>query len=192
MSWNCQRQPHFKAQPRDQIVVWISGQLDGEPGDFVKKPMRECTGEEITQEWLYHMGVPTAEIPEIAAKSAICLPCIMPFCTAFFVPRRNDDRPRIVPENVVNFAFIGQFAETDRDTIFTTEYSVRTGMEAVYTLLNVERAVPEVWGSMYDIRCWLKSIAVSRDYERIKLPGPLMEVLDRTDIGGMLRKYGVV
>jgi oleate hydratase len=85
MSWNCERQPHFKAQPRNQIVVWISGQLDDRPGDFVKKPMRECTGEEITREWLYHLGVPTEQIPEIAAKSAISLPCVMPFCTAFFV-----------------------------------------------------------------------------------------------------------
>jgi MCRA family len=92
----------------------------------------------------------------------------MPFCTAFFVPRTNYDRPKVVPEHVVNFAFIGQFAETERDTIFTTQYSVRTAMEAVYTLLNVERAVPEVWGSMYDIRCWLKSIAVSRDYEKAR------------------------
>ena len=97
-----------------------------------------------------------------------------------------------MPEYVVNFGFIGQFAETERDTIFTTEYSVRTAMEAVYTLLNVERAVPEVWGSMYDIRCWLKSIAASRDYEKLELPGPLMAVLDRTDNGGLLRKYGVV
>ena len=49
------------------------------------------------------------------------------------------DRPDIVPEGAVNFAFLGQFAETKRDTIFTTEYSMRTGMEAVYTLLNVDR-----------------------------------------------------
>jgi oleate hydratase len=33
----------------------------------VKKPMQECTGEEITQEWLYHLGVPVDEIPELAA-----------------------------------------------------------------------------------------------------------------------------
>mgnify|MGYP003693859533 CR=1 FL=1 len=58
----------------------------------------------------------------------------------------RDAQAQVVPEHVVNFAFIGQFAETERDTIFTTEYSVRTAMEAVYTLLDVERAVPEVWG----------------------------------------------
>ena len=29
---------------------------------------------------------------------------------------------------------------------------MRTGMEAVYTLLKIDRGVPEVWGSVYDIR----------------------------------------
>lgn len=56
--------------------------------------------------------------------------------------RKNEDRPKVVPDGAVNFAFIGQFAETPRDTIFTTEYSMRTGMESVYTLLNVDRAFP--------------------------------------------------
>ena len=54
-----------------------------------------------------------------------------------------------MPDGAVNFAFLGQFAETARDTIFTTEYSMRTGMEAVYTLLNVDRGVPEVWAIFF-------------------------------------------
>lgn len=73
--------------------------------------------------------------------------CYMPFINAFFRPRKNSDRPKVVPEGAVNFAFIGQFAETPRDTIFTIEYSMRTGMESVYTLLDIDRAVPEVWGA---------------------------------------------
>jgi myosin-crossreactive antigen len=56
-----------------------------------------------------------------------------------------------------NFAFLGQFTETPRDTVFTTEYSVRTAMEAVYGLLGVDRGVPEVWGSVYDVRELLDS-----------------------------------
>ena len=58
----------------------------------------------------------------------------------------------MIPDGCVNFAFLGQFAETPRDTVFTTEYSVRTAMEAVYGLLGVDRGVPEVWGSVYDVR----------------------------------------
>ena len=71
--------------------------------------------------------------------------------------REAGERPDVVPEGCVNFAFIGNFAETPRDTVFTTEYSIRTAMEAVYTLLNVDRGVLEVWGSVYDIRDLLNS-----------------------------------
>ena len=69
----------------------------------------------------------------------------------------------MVPEGAVNFAFLGQFAETPRDTIFTTEYSMRTGMEAVYTLLNIDRGVPEVWGSKYDVRELLRACYYALD-----------------------------
>jgi len=34
---------------------------------------------------------------------------------------------------------------------------VRTAMEAVYGLLGVDRGVPEVWGSVYDVRELLDS-----------------------------------
>ena len=29
--------------------------------------MKDCTGCEITQEWLYHIGVPVDQIPQLAA-----------------------------------------------------------------------------------------------------------------------------
>ena len=90
--------------------------------------------------------------------------------------RKKGDRPDVVPNGVVNFAFLGQFAETPRDTVFTTEYSVRTAMEAVYGLLKVDRGVPEVWGSVYDIRELLDSSVKLMDGKsplEIQLPGPL-------------------
>lgn len=198
MSWTVNRQPHFKQQPKDQIVVWIYGLFVDVPGDFVKKPMQDCTGEEIAQEWLYHLGVPVEDIPELAATGARCVPVMMPYVTAFFMPRTAGDRPAVVPQGAVNFAFIGQFAETTRDCIFTTEYSVRTGMEAVYQLLNVERGVPEVFNSTYDIRTLLKSTSRLRDGETIDLPGPailrnrILKKLDQTEIGVLLTEYGVL
>lgn len=97
--------------------------------------MKECTGKEITAEWLYHLGVPVDQIDDMAENSAVCVPTMMPYITAFFMPRAKGDRPDVIPDGCVNFAFLGQFAETPRDTIFTTEYSVRTAMEAVYGLL---------------------------------------------------------
>ena len=130
MSWTINRQPHFKAQKPNEVVVWVYGLFVEKEGDFVKKAMQDCTGEEITQEWLYHMGVPVDEIPELAANAAKCVPVMMPYVTSFFMPRQAGDRPQVVPEGSVNFAFIGQFAETTRDCIFTTEYSVRTAMSS--------------------------------------------------------------
>ncbi len=189
ISWNGERQPHFKTQRPDEVVSWIIGLFPDQPGDFVHKPMLECTGEEIAQEWLYHMGVPVEEIGDLA-NWVICNPCTLPFVVAFFLPRAAGDRPAVVPEHAVNFAFIGQFAETARDCIYTTEYSGRTGMEAVYTLLDVQRAVPEVWGSQYDIRAMISAAVVLRDGEALELPEQLMKLLDRTDIGDLLRQFG--
>lgn len=167
LSWTINRQPHFKNQPKGQLVVWFYGLFGDVPGNYIKKPMRECTGTEITEEWLYHVGVPEDEIHELATKSASCIPCMMPYITAFFMPRTKGDRPKVVPNGCVNFAFIGQFADTPRDTVFTTEYSVRTAMESVYTLLDIDRGVPEVFNSCYDVRVLLDSTSKMMDGKKL-------------------------
>ena len=198
LSWTVNRQPHFKAQKPNEIVVWVYGLFVETPGDFVKKPLQECTGEEITQEWLYHLGVPVEEIPELAATGAKTVPIMMPYVTSFFLPRQAGDRPQVVPEGSVNFAFIGQFAETTRDCIFTTEYSVRTAMEATYQLLGVDRGVPEVFNSTYDVRHLLKGTARLRDGETVDIPGPnfvkgrIIDKLDTSQLGTLLTDFGVI
>ncbi len=157
LSWTINRQPQFKSQDKDTVLIWVYALSTNKEGNYVKKAMRSCTGEEVCREWLYHIGVPTDRIEQLAAEECNTTTCFMPFINAFFQPRKESDRPKVVPEGAVNFAFLGQFAETPRDTIFTTEYSIRTGMEAVYTLLNVDRGVPEVWGSKYDVRELLRA-----------------------------------
>lgn len=168
MSWTFNRQPHFKAQPKDQLVGWIYGLKIDVPGNFVKKAMKDCTGEEITQELLFHMGVPENEIKELAAKSSNTVPCMMPYVMAYFMTRHLGDRPLVVPEGSVNLAFLGNFAETVRDTVFTTEYSVRTAMEAVYRLLNIDRGIPEVFASGYDARTLLEASAHLMDGKKLE------------------------
>lgn len=194
LSWTVNRQPHFKSQPKDQIVVWLYALFTDVPGDYTGKTIQESTGEEITREWLYHLGVPIDEIDELAATGAKTVPVMMPYITAFFMPRQGGDRPDVVPEGSVNFAFIGQFAESkSRDCIFTTEYSVRTPMEAVYTLLDIERGVPEVFGSTYDVRSLLSATSRLRDGEEVSLPGPpllrkwLLGKIDDNEIGQLLK-----
>ena len=202
LSWTFNRQPQFRSQPKDQLVGWIYGLFSNVPGNYVKKPMRDCTGKEICMEWLYHLGVPENQIEELAENSANTIPVMMPYIDAFFMPRNGTDRPKVVPNKAVNFAFLGQFAETERDTIFTTEYSIRTAMIAVYTLLNVDRGVPEVWGSTYDIRDLLNATVKLRDGKPItemnlglKEKIALKEVLKQikgTDIEKILKQYNVI
>ncbi len=202
LSWTFNRQPQFRSQPKGQLVGWIYGLFSNVPGNYVKKPMRDCTGKEICMEWLYHLGVPENQIEELAENSANTIPVMMPYIDAFFMPRNGTDRPKVVPNQAVNFAFLGQFAETERDTIFTTEYSIRTAMVAVYTLLNVDRGVPEVWGSTYDIRDLLNATVKLRDGKPItemnlglKEKIALKEVLKQikgTDIEKLLKEYHVI
>ena len=90
----CNRQQQFRDQPKNQLCVWVYGLFTDKPGNYVKKPMRECTGKEICMEWLYHMGVPESEIEELAEKHANSVPVMMPYIDAFFMPRRAGDRPR--------------------------------------------------------------------------------------------------
>lgn len=167
MSWTVSRQPHFKVQPSNQIVTWVYGLFSDKDGDYVKKPMKDCTGTEIVEEWLYHIGIPVKEIPELAKNHAHSVPCMMPYVTSYFMVRKAGDRPDIVPNGAVNFAFIGEHVETPRDTVFTTEYAVRTGMEAVYSLIDIGRGVPEVFNSAYDVRVLLKATASLLDGKKL-------------------------
>ena len=202
LSWTINRQPQFKEQKPGTVCVWVYSLFTDKPGNYIQKPMRQCTGKEICEEWLYHLGVPEEQIEDLAEKSANTVPCMMPYITAFFMPRAAGDRPLVVPEGAKNFAFIGQFAETPRDTIFTTEYSMRTGMEAVYTLLDIDRGVPEVWGSAFDLRCLLNATVMLRDgkpatnmnmslLEKLMLSRGL-KAIEGTDIYNLLLEYGVI
>ena len=202
LSWTINRQGQFKNQKKDEVCVWVYSLFTDVPGDHVKKPMKECTGKEITAEWLYHLGIPVEDIDRLAGEACNCTPTMMPYITAFFMPRRAGDRPDVIPDGSVNAAFLGQFAETPRDTIFTTEYSVRTAMEAVYGLCGVDRGVPEVWGSVYDVRELLDSTVKLMDGKsplEMKLPmpfemmkKPLLRKIDRTIIGKLLRDHDVL
>ncbi len=202
LSWTINRQPQFKAQDKNTVLVWVYSLNTNRPGNYVKKAMRNCTGEEVCREWLYHIGVPTNKINALAKDACNTTTCFMPYINAFFQPRKNSDRPLVVPQGAVNFAFIGQFAETPRDTIFTTEYSMRTGMEAVYTLLNVDRGVPEVWGSCYDVRELLRACYYALDkksLDQVKMNfferRALKMVLKKTkgtDIEILLKNSGLV
>lgn len=202
LSWTINRQPQFRSQNKDTVLIWLYALHTDTEGNYIKKTMRDCTGKEICQEWLYHIGMDESKIKDYSENACNTTTCFMPYINAFFQPRKNVDRPKVVPEGAVNFAFIGQFAETPRDTIFTTEYSMRTGMESVYTLLNVDRGVPEVWGSQYDIRELLRAAYYAVDKKKInELPlnfkekmllKTVLKNVKGTDLELLLRDRGLI
>jgi oleate hydratase len=116
---------------------------------------------------MYHIGVPINKIKELAKKSVNMIPCMMPHITSFFMPRTTTDRPKPIVDGATNFAFIGQFVEEPRECVFTVEGSVRTAMVAVYSLLNIDRGVPEVFNSCYDVRILMSALYEMTDKQKL-------------------------
>ena len=202
INWTFGRQPQFLDQPKEQLVGWMYGLTPDNEGTYVKKTMDKCTGKELCMEWLYHLGVPESEIEVLAEGSANTVPVIYPFITAGLLPRAVGDRPDTVPEGAVNFGFIGQFARIEGEAMFTAEYAVRSAMEAVYKLMDVDRPMPEVWGSIYDVRDILKAyntLADGRNLDTVfssskerKLLKEMKRLIMDTDVEDLLEEYGLI
>jgi oleate hydratase len=132
-------QPHFVGQPENVQVFWGYALHPDRIGNFVAKPMLECSGVEIVQELCGHLNFDARMF-----SRAICIPCNMPYITSQFMPRRATDRPVPVPSNSRNLAFVSQFVEIAEDVVFTIEYSVRAAQRAVYEMLNLSLPIPPV------------------------------------------------
>ena len=167
LSVTVNRQPQFKNQPKDVTVAWAYALYPDNKGDFIDKKMSECSGRELLQELLYHFGIDENDMHEYIDE-CIVIPAMMPYITSQFMPRVKGDRPEVIPTNSVNLAFLGQFCEIKDDCVFTVEYSVRSAITAVYSFLNLDKKVPEIYASQYDIRALATATkAMKSDHESI-------------------------
>ncbi|WP_408591650.1 oleate hydratase [Novosphingobium sp.] len=141
-------QPFFPDQPDGVAVWWGYGLFHDRPGDYVNKPLIECNGTEILTEVLGHLHFSAPDQAAVLAASN-CIPCAMPYITSQFMVRKQGDRPLVVPAGSTNLAFLGQFAEQPDDVVFTVEYSIRSAMTAVYTLLKLNKTPPPVYQGLY-------------------------------------------
>lgn len=151
-------QPHFLDQPADMTVFWGYGLYTGTEGDYVKKPMAECTGQEILNEYLHHLHIPEDRIAVLMKTVVNVIPCYMPYIGAQFQPRRYTDRPKTVPVGSTNFAMASQFVEIPEDMVFTEEYSVRAARMAVYTLMDVNIPICPVTPYYKDFRVLARAL----------------------------------
>jgi oleate hydratase len=149
-------QPHFIGQPPDVNVFWGYGLFVDVPGNFVKKPMSQCSGREILTEIMGHLGV--EQHANKILESSVCIPCMMPYITSQFLCRAKGDRPLVVPPGSKNLAFVGQFCEIPEDVVFTVEYSIRSAQTAVYSLLGLEKTPPPVYRGQDHLRVMLEAV----------------------------------
>lgn len=178
MSFTCNRQPHYPTQPDDILVVWVYALLMDKEGNYIKKTMPECTGNEILAELCHHLGM-TDQLDNVI-ENTIVRTAFMPYITSMFMPRAQGDRPRVVPEGCTNLGLVGQFVETNNDVVFTMESSVRTARIAVYNLLNLNKQVPDINPLQYDIRHLLKATQALNDYKPFLGEGILRKILKNT------------
>jgi len=143
-----------KQRENNEDVLWGDGLFGERKGNYIKKAMAECTGEEILLELLYHFNM--LDIKDAVLAHSHISTCMMPYITSQFMPRTATDRPRVVPEGCTNLAFIGQYVEVPGDVVFTIETSVRTPMEAVYQLTRLDKDIIEVYPSQYDMRYFVE------------------------------------
>jgi len=178
MSFTCNRQPHFPTQPDDILVVWVYSLFMDKEGNYIKKTMTQCTGDEILTELCYHMGI-IDQLDDVL-ENTIVRTAFMPYITSMFMPRAKGDRPGVVPEGYINLGLVGQFVETNNDVVFTMESSIRTARIAVYELLNINKQVPDINPLQYDIRQLLKAAKALNDNKHIFGEGILRKVLKGT------------
>ncbi|RDW93380.1 uncharacterized protein DSM5745_00702 [Aspergillus mulundensis] len=131
---NVPKQPVFPDQPKDVQVVWGYGMTPERNGEFIAKPMYECSGEEILLELVAHLGFPTHPI----VSTSTVIPCIMPYATSGMLTRGPGDRPPVV-NGVSNLAVVGQFVDIPGDTSFSMDYNIHGAQIAVYELCALER-----------------------------------------------------
>ena len=164
---------YYRNQPDDVDIVhgYVLYCMD-RPGNFIKKPARDCTGNEIFSELLYHCGLEN-KIEQILKHSHVSI-AAMPYITSQFMPRRTGDRPEVIPEGCVNLAFIGQFVETPADVSFTVESSVRTAMMAVWGLTGLNKPQIPMYEPLFDVRVIAKSLKMATGSDTLSL-----EIIDK-------------
>ena len=121
-------QPEITGQPPGTSLWWGYGLHPERDGDFVAKPMNQCTGAEILEETLRHLRF-DKQLAAIMASS-IFIPCDLPYVNNIWLPRSVGDRPPAVPKGSTNLGLIGQYVEIPKDIAFTIEYSVRAAWDS--------------------------------------------------------------
>lgn len=146
-------EPHFLDMPADTYTLWGYGLFIDDKGNYIQKPMAQCTGREILTELIHQLGFD--DILDAVMKTTDVTTVMMPYASALFSRRVPHDRPLVIPTGSHNFAFLGQFVELPEDTVFTVEYSVHCALHAAFA---VDKAIPPMYHGLMDPKVGWKAL----------------------------------
>ncbi|KAJ5974247.1 hypothetical protein N7481_011457 [Penicillium waksmanii] len=131
-------QPVFRDQPQNVRVLWGFALFPECRGNYIKKPMLQCSGAEILAEVLKHVNFPT----ELLFRHTVTIPRVMPRMSSLLLAHSWDERPEPVPCRTSNIGLVGQFVEIPEYSCLDMSYGVRSAQIAVSQLLDL--AIPSV------------------------------------------------
>ncbi|KAJ5392434.1 oleate hydratase [Penicillium cosmopolitanum] len=127
-------QPLFSHQSRDMSVIWGYCSTPNHIGNYVKKAMLSCSGQEISVELAEHLKIPR----EFMLNNSINIPHVMPRLAAPLLTRSSGDRPKVIPKKITNLAVVGQFVEIPDETCAIVNYSICGAHAAVNRLVGLQ------------------------------------------------------
>ncbi|KAL2864145.1 oleate hydratase [Aspergillus lucknowensis] len=149
-------QPVFSEQPASTRVFWGFANFPQSRGHYVKKPMIQCSGAEITTELLRQLNLDAQNL----VQQTVTVPRVMPRMSAILLARAASDRPRIIPSSISNIGLVGQFCDMRQHSCVDMSYGVRTAQKAVshFTGMDIEKECSE-WCNVrlftvMKILCW--------------------------------------
>ncbi|PWY79322.1 myosin-cross-reactive antigen family protein [Aspergillus heteromorphus CBS 117.55] len=133
VSLSLPQQPLFPDQPDHVQVAWGYAMYPELEGGYIKKPMLECSGQEIMEEILRQLKLPLEGILD----HSVTIPCVVPRMAATVLPRAGQDRAQVIPQGIENLGLIGQFVEIPGEVAVTMDYGVRGAQMAVQKLMGL-------------------------------------------------------
>jgi oleate hydratase len=88
------------------------------------------------------------------------------------MPRKIADRPKVIPEDCANPAFIGRLVGWPGDVVFTVEPLVRRAMMAVWGLSGLDTPMVPIHAPVFDLRVIVSFLNATLDIAEMTPQNP--------------------
>ncbi len=129
---------------KDTVLIWVYAPSTNKPGNFIRKPCVTALVK-FARSGSTTLAFQLKRLKTGQRTAATLQHAFMPYINAFFQPSRIG---LVVPEGAVNFAFYWTACRDSSWHYFTTEYSIRTGMELStrrWTLIEAQQRFSSHW-----------------------------------------------